>query len=483
LEIWRSIIFGYFRCLVSIIGMSPNDLLGDIPLVVHWDGKLLADLCGKDHVDRLPIIVTGFGVSQLLKVSKIASGTGKNQAAAVVQALDEWNVTDRVVGMCFDTTSSNTGLKTGACVEIERMIGKDFVHLACRHHIMELVVGAAFTACLGHSSAPEVLLFKRFQQQWSLIDQTQYQTGAQASGIGVTVKQQVTAFARNQLLCESVRDDYREFLELSIIFLGSSPPRGVRFKAPGAMHHARWLSKVIYSLKVWMFQSQFRITAFEERGLHKMCIFAVVIYLKAWFTAPLAASAPNNDLNLLQTLHNFKQYDEAVSKATCKKLENHLWYLSEYLVGLAFFDPDVPCETKRRMVSALQEQQPKHSSPGSKRIIATASESSMLGLEDFVSSNTCNLLTKLQIGCNFLSADPDTWADRDDYKNGRSIVNKLSVTNDHAERGVALVEELNTLITHDEEQFQFLLQVVSDHRRRYPNCRKSTLQEFRDTDK
>jgi hypothetical protein len=121
--------------------------------------------------------------------------------------------------------------------------------------------------------------------------------------------------------------------------------------APGAMHHARWLSKVICSLEVWMFQSQFRLTAFEEKGLHKMCIFTIVVYLKAWFTAPVAASAPNNDLCLLQTLHSCKQY-EAISKATCKKLENHLWYLSEYLVGLAVFDPDVPSETKSRMVIA-----------------------------------------------------------------------------------------------------------------------------------
>jgi len=58
---------------------------------------------------------------------------------------------------------------------------------------------------------------------------------------------------------------------------------------------------------------------------------------------------------------------------------------------------------------------------------------------------------------------------------GTQIVNALLVTNDNAERGVALVQELNKLITHEEEQFQFLLQVVADHRRQFSSCQKSLL--------
>ena len=68
----------------------------------------MADLCGKDHVDRLPIIVTSSCVCQLLKVSKITGVAGKNRATAVVHALEEWSLQERVVGMCFDTTNSNT---------------------------------------------------------------------------------------------------------------------------------------------------------------------------------------------------------------------------------------------------------------------------------------------------------------------------------------------------------------------------------------
>jgi hypothetical protein len=87
----------------------------DPTLVVHWDGKHMEDLTGKQHVDRLPVIVTcGEGICQLLGVPKIVAGTGEAQASAVKHLLEEWGLCDRVGALCFDTTASNTGNKAGA---------------------------------------------------------------------------------------------------------------------------------------------------------------------------------------------------------------------------------------------------------------------------------------------------------------------------------------------------------------------------------
>ena len=233
---------------------------------------------------------------------------------------------------------------------------------------------------------------------------------------------------------------------------------------------------MIYSLKVWMFRSQFKLTAFEEKGLLQMCLFAVVFYLKAWFTAPLAASAALSDLCLLQDLHRYREHNEAISKAVSKKLEHHLWYLSEELVGLSFFDPAVPVTVKRKMVQALDSVQDVDAEKGPKRVTLKASKALTVSLENFVNCNTRELFRKLHIPDDFLNYDPESWADRDDYQQGSTIVSALLVTNDNAERGVALVQELNKLITHDEDQFQFLLQVVADHRRQYTSCQKSLLQ-------
>lgn len=43
----------------------------------------------------------------------------------------------------------------------------------------------------------------------------------------------------------------------------------------------------------------------------------------------------------------------------------------------------------------------------------------------------------------------------------------MKVVNDLAERRVVLIQEFNSSITHNEEQKQFLLQVVEDHRREF----------------
>ena len=46
-------------------------------------------------------------------------------------------------------------------------------------------------------------------------------------------------------------DDYLELLHLSWTFLGGAPGSCVKFRDPGAMHHARWMAaKAIYSLKI-----------------------------------------------------------------------------------------------------------------------------------------------------------------------------------------------------------------------------------------
>jgi len=49
-----------------------------------------------------------------------------------------------------------------------------------------------------------------------------------------------------------------------LVFLGATPADEVKFRAPGLMHLARWMSKAIYSLKVWMFPGQFKLTAQES---------------------------------------------------------------------------------------------------------------------------------------------------------------------------------------------------------------------------
>jgi len=59
----------------------------------------------------------------------------------------------------------------------------------------------------------------------------------------------------------------------------------------------------------------------------------------------------------------------------------------------------------------------------------------------------------------------------------KKIINSLKIVNDTAERAVKLMEEYNSTLTLDEEQKQFILKCVQEHRKIYPDCKKSTLQQ------
>ena len=53
------------------------------------------------------------------------------------------------------------------------------------------------------------------------------------------------------------RDDYLEFVELCAVFLdGEREGRVFAVKRPGALHKARWMAKLIYSIKICLFEEQ-----------------------------------------------------------------------------------------------------------------------------------------------------------------------------------------------------------------------------------
>jgi len=225
----------------------------------------------------MPVLVSGKGVSHLLTVAKLLSETGESQAAAVLGAIQDWGIGDSIRAiMCFDTTSSNTGRIAGAYVLLEQKLEKELLSLTSRHHSMELIIGAVFQVCMGATtSSPEVRLFMRFQDYWRLIDTAKYELGIAADDVTDLVediRQSITDYANKHLEQSLSRDDYKEFLELVIVFLGAAHAREVRFCSLGAMHHTRWMSKVINSLTIWMFKAQFKLTRTEERRLRDVCV-------------------------------------------------------------------------------------------------------------------------------------------------------------------------------------------------------------------
>ena len=217
--------------------------------------------------------------------------------------------------MCFDTTSANTGIRKGACTILQQKLDKNMLWLACRHHILEIMLEAVVSINLQASTGPEIAIFKRFRSKWPTLDKSNFCT---ASDEVSDFADDIILFATNQLEQFQPRDDYREFLELTIIFLGGHI-RNFTFKAPAGLYRARWMAKAIYSLKIWMFKGQFPLSPTDESGLKAICMFIVCIYIKVWFTAGVASSAPRIDLQLLKDLNSYKDKDQVIANVALKK--------------------------------------------------------------------------------------------------------------------------------------------------------------------
>lgn len=452
---------------------SMKEEFKNIPLIVHWDGKLMSDLEGSSKsYDRLAVIVSNLsGQSQLLGVPALKSGTAENIAEAVFTLLQEWDLVDSTIGMSFDTTSVNTGHLAGACIRIEQMFKKELMHFACRHHIMELIMSGIFNEIYGPSSGPNIPLFKKLKTNWDRIDKTRICTEVSndIQLIFKPVKTKIIKFAKNLLeQNETFRNDYKEFLELSIIYLGEDIPN-YTIKKPGAMHMARWMAKVLYSLKMWLFRDQLNLTKRELSCIKEISIFAVKIYLKAWMTAPLSVSAPQNDLKLLKLLRNY--HNKQVGKAAVDKFGSHLWYLSEKMIALSLFDPSVTDSEKKDIVLAMNSKVGNKDCP--KRISATSIKGST-SLSSLASKNSKKLLDALHLPLTFLEEEPSTWPQNDEFKICSKAVKNISVVNDHAERAVALIQDYSGHHTKNEKQLQYLLKVVAEHRKKYPDPKKST---------
>lgn len=256
------------------------------------------------------------------------------------------------------------------------------------------------------------------------------------------------------------------------------PPKGIKFKEPPATNDARWMNRAIYALLMFMFRKQFPQESTEKQlKLRDLCAFIVKIYVRYWFTAPVAAMAPSNDLELLKCL-TVKPVDRrkkfsAVLTVAKEKQVNHLWYLFRDLVLLALFDLRVSIHIKRKMLKNLRERE--SAVVESLRRISEPDNVHDRDLSDFVDRGSIKLFESLQIPQDFLTSDPAEWDGMPSFIAAKQIVGNLKVVNDIAERGVQLITEYNNILTNDEEQKQYLLQTVAEFRRKFGEGTKQKL--------
>lgn len=114
---------------------------------------------------------------KLLSVPQLLKGTRKIIAEKIYDLLNDWDLSNPVQFMCFDTIVSNTGLKSGACVLLKKKLERVLLKLDCRNHIFKIVVGKVFDYLIGPSNGPDIALFKQFSKSWPNINKEGFENG------------------------------------------------------------------------------------------------------------------------------------------------------------------------------------------------------------------------------------------------------------------------------------------------------------------
>ena len=446
---------------------------------VNFDGKLLPNLYGYGKVNRLAVVLVKENVNQLLCITETADSTGLIEARAVEAALNDWGCAEKIVAMGFDTTASNTGVHRGACTFLQLQLQRQLLWLACRHHIAELILRSAFDSLFGDTTGPEVVLFKVLRKTWDSIDLQNIQLPDRIPAVYRGRVDPLLAFIDNRLDPANrdllPRCDYKEYLELAKLFLGGSITREKGYvysiQRPGADHHARWMSKAIYILKMSLVQHQIPALHWtQKKKVAKMALFVVFVYLEAWFLAAVLVSAASNDLALYKRADSFKAVDKKVSRSATKVLNRHTWYLTEELIALAIFDEGLPKET-RDLIAAkignLDVEEFEIKKPSLPTITAATAVS------DFVGPRSRIVFDLLEVPTNFLREED--WQLQPEYSTTKRILETFTPVNDCTERALALATNYNSKITRNEESYQKLLLVVEEHRKKFAITTKADL--------
>ncbi|RXG72673.1 hypothetical protein Avbf_02847 [Armadillidium vulgare] len=278
-------------------------------MVVHWDGKLMATLDSKDTDDRLPVLVSGVNGTKLLGVPPLPSSTtkaglkhGNVVSVATKNLLIDWKCDKNIIGMVFDTTSSNTGQHTAACVCLQRELDRPLLWIAFKNHNLQLLPVNKAAYCY-----PELPRATEKEQE------------------------SLANCFREFLALGSTRGDYQELIELSLLLVTKeSEPQQFRMKHPGALHKTRWMAKLLYTMKMALLSGKIieqfpQVRSCNQRSIQEIGTFLCVCFEK---------------------LKQFAYHDSIIADKRKKALRRHSWYLNEELVPLALFSQMLSDEDK-----------------------------------------------------------------------------------------------------------------------------------------
>ena len=212
-------------------------------------------------------------------------------------------------------------------------------------------------AITGSTKDPGMQLFRRLKAEWYELE-IDYENLVKFDYSLVTpglqeVAKNVLTWAQIELSKGTFpRDDYKEMIELLVISLGGQV-NGFTFKLPGPDHHARWMSKCLYYMKLRLLSNVFSMTEDENLQVEQISEFVVLFYAKFWFVTPLASSAARNDLDFMSCILEYRHRRPVLAFKVLQSCYRHMWYLTPQLFILALVDKGLENNVKEKIAKKL----------------------------------------------------------------------------------------------------------------------------------
>lgn len=423
--------------------------------VLHFDGKSFQNKNANYKTQERNCYVitrTDKPLELTLGAPFLSDKTSLSIAVAGIKIVKEWQIENCIGGFSMDTTVANTGWKTGACVRMNTGFGinKELIWFPCRHHVAELVLGSALKQYEEKSTSPEFKDFENFKKKWNQgsfnkTKYTQYFDGNSAANI---MKKKIEehfniaeslAFLEAELEKKQIRGDYKELLELALIFLGKKTNRPI--KRPGCTSKARWMQKGIYSLKMYLFRKQKNAGIKEIKLLGDICLFIVFVYIPYWYDCTTATHTLKNDVDFIENIQSFLNINVNLSEAALSQFTNdHLWYMGYHLSALGFFDERITVDEKKEMVAALKINRAASVHDNRKFTFEEGKT-----YKDFVGKTTMQFFNSMKLDASFLKTDPAAWESNESYRESKEQISYLHVVNDAGERALSAIKTIRAV--------------------------------------
>ncbi len=110
--------------------------------MLSWDVKIFPESRGGRSMDRIAVLVIGYGHEKLPNVS---DDTGGEAGPSCIDLIQEHHVPERMKGVSFDTSASNTGTCLPSILA---------------PHAYEVFLTKIFQSSVGHTLVSELWIFK-----------------------------------------------------------------------------------------------------------------------------------------------------------------------------------------------------------------------------------------------------------------------------------------------------------------------------------